>query len=168
MTTDDPIARVLAARRRLDQLRPAVEAGMPWPLASQFDHAPEASWGPNELLAHVAEMLSYWLVEVERILGGTGQPVPFGRVGTDTDRVASIGRDRALPIAELYARIDDGLARWTSRLETLTPAQLENVGLHPARGEMTVAAVVGRMLLGHLDEHIVQLEAILGGAQAPG
>ena len=36
-----------------------------------------------ELLAHVAEMLPYWLGEVERILAGPPEPVPFGRVGSD-------------------------------------------------------------------------------------
>ena len=141
---------------------------MPWPLADRFDHAPEASWGPPELLAHVAEMLPYWLGEVERILAGPGQPVAFGRVGTDPVRVAIIGRDRTLPIGELYTRIHDGLARWTDRLKTLTPAQLGKVGLHPRQGEMTVEAIIGRQVLHHVNEHVLQLEGILGVAEGPG
>jgi len=167
MTTDDLVSRHLSARARLDHLRPAVEAGVPWPMAGRFDHDPEASWGPNELLAHVAEMLPFWLGEVERILAGPPQPVPFGRIGTDPIRIAIIGRDRSLPIGELYTRIHDGLARWTDRLRTLTPAQLEKVGLHPRLGEMSVEAIAERQVVNHMDEHIRQLEAILGVAQTP-
>lgn len=168
MGDDDLDRRLAAAGARLDRLRPAVEAGAPWPLASQFDHAPEASWGPNELLAHVAEMLPYWLGEVERILEEPEGPVPFGRIGTDPVRVAIIGRDRTLPIGELYTRIDDGLARWSGRLKTFTPVQLGKIGLHPTLGEMTVEAIVGRQLLRHIDDHVVQLQGILGVDQTPG
>jgi DinB family protein len=145
----------------LTRLRPRVEAGAPWPLSERFDHAPEASWGPPELLAHVAEMLPYWLGEVERILAGDDDTVPFGRVGDDPVRVALVGRDRTLPIAELYTRIDHGIARWIDRVGLLTPAELGRRGLHSTRGEMTIEAIIGRMVLGHSAEHVSQLEAIL-------
>jgi hypothetical protein len=160
---DEHLARLLVATERLDQLRPAVEAGAPWRLSDRFDHEPEASWGPNEVLAHVAEMLPYWLGEVERILAGPPGPVPFGRVGTDPVRIAIIGRDRTLPTGETYARIHDAIARWTARLETLTPSQLEKVGLHPRMGEMSIEAIIERQVVHHLAEHDDQLEALMGG-----
>jgi hypothetical protein len=160
--------RLEAAGHGLDQLRQGVDAKAPWPLAARFDHDPEASWGPMELLAHVAEMLPYWLGEVERILAGQPEPVPFGRVGTDPVRIALIGRDRTLPTGELYVRIDSWIERWAHRLATLTRAQRAKVGLHPRLGEMTVDAIVERMVAHHLEEHIGQLEAILGNQPPPG
>jgi hypothetical protein len=168
MTTNDLVDRTLVAGQRLDRLRPAVEAGAPWPLAERFDHAPEASWGPNEVLAHVAEMIPFWLGEVERILAGPPDPVPFGRVGTDPVRIAIIERDRSLPIGELYARIDTGLQRLAERLSTLTPAQLEKIGTHPRHGEMSVQAIAERQVINHVDEHVRQLQDILGVGQTPG
>jgi hypothetical protein len=166
--SDEPFSqRLEAAGDRLEQLRPGIDAGAPWPLAARFDHDPEASWGPMELLAHVAEMLPYWLGEIERILSGPA-PVPFGRVGSDPVRVALIGRDRTLPTAELYARIDAWLERWDHRLATLTPAQHATVGLHPTLGEMTVDAIVERMIARHLEDHLGQLDTILGGHPLPG
>jgi hypothetical protein len=167
MSDDTFSQRLAAAGQRLDQLRPGIDARAPWPLADRFDHDPEASWGPMELLAHVAEMLPYWLGEVERILAGPPEPVPFGRVGSDPVRIALIGRDRALPTDELYVRIDSWLERWAHRLTTLTSGQLAKMGLHSSRGEMTVDAIVERMVVHHLDEHADQLEAILGGRQQP-
>ncbi len=82
-------------------LRPAVLAGAPWPLAADFGHSSEARWGPPEVLAHVAEMLPYWLGEVERIVAAAPDPVPFGRVATDAVRLAILGCDRTLPLREL-------------------------------------------------------------------
>jgi hypothetical protein len=167
--SDDSLAeRIEAAGRHLDDLRPHIDAGAPWPLAARFDHDPEASWGPMELLAHVAEMLPYWLGEIERILAGPPEPVPFGRVGTDPVRIALIGRDRTLPTEELYTRIDSWLGRWTHRLASLTSAQRAKVGLHPRLGEMTVDAIIERMIANHLVEHVDQLESILGNRPQPG
>ncbi|HEX7948750.1 MAG TPA: hypothetical protein VF494_00260 [Candidatus Limnocylindrales bacterium] len=168
MSDDTFTERLEAAGQRLDRLRSGIDAGAPWPLADRFDHDPEASWGPMELLAHIAEMLPYWLGEIERILAAPSGPVPFGRVGSDPVRIALIGRDRTLPTAELYVRIDSWLERWAHRLATLTPNQRSKVGLHPSLGEMTVAAIVERMIVSHLGEHADQLEAILGGRPQPG
>ena len=166
MSNDQLDQRLVVAGDRLDQLHPAVEAGAPWPLASQFDHAPEASWGPNELLAHVAEMLPYWLGEVERILAGRTSPLPFGRVGTDPVRVAIIGRDRTLPIGELYTRINGGIARWSERWEHAHARAAREAGQHVTRRhEMTVARP-SRFVAGHLEEHLDQLAGAVGGDPA--
>jgi hypothetical protein len=154
-------AQLEAAHAELVALRPRVEGGGPWQLAERFDHAPEASWGPPELLAHVAEMLPYWLGEVERILAAEAEPVPFGRVGDDPIRIALIGRDRTLPIGELYRRIGQAADRWSDRLPTLTEQDLASRGLHSTRGEMSVSDILDRMVAGHLAEHVRQLASIL-------
>ena len=110
-------------------LRPAVLACEPWQLATDFGHGPEAAWGPPEVLAHVTEMLPYWLGEVERILAGWPTPVPFGRVATDEVRIAIIGRDRTVPLRELFDRVEADVARYERRL-----AELEHRRPRPGRG----------------------------------
>jgi hypothetical protein len=160
--SDNPSASIQTAAATLRRLRAALEAGAPWPLAVRFDHDPEASWGPNEVLAHIEEMLPYWLGEVERILAGPPDPVPFGRIGTDPVRLAVIERDRTLPIGVLLDRVREAAERWIARLSSLTSPELAKVGLHPRLGEMTVEMIVERQVVGHLDEHVRQLESILG------
>lgn len=156
--------RLAAARDRLVALRPRVEAGAPWPLSPDFGAEPESTWNPPELLAHVAEMLPYWLGQIDRILAGGPGPVSFGRVQTDEDRIGAIGRDREQPIGDLYRRIDHDTDVVLARLREMTDAEAEAVGTHPTRGAMTVAAIVERMFVGHLEEHVEQLEGILAGA----
>lgn len=160
MTTD--LDRIAAARRAYADLGPRVMAGEPWPLAQDFGTGPEAQWGPREVLAHVEEMLPFWLGELERVVDGTGSdPVPFGRIADDTIRIATIERDRSLPLRVQFARIDAGLRDWADRLVTLTETDRSRVGVHPRLGEMPAPAMLERFVLGHAEDHIAQLTDIL-------
>lgn len=161
--------RLAEATRSFLELRPAVEAGRPWPLGRVEPGAPEDGWGPPEILAHVAEMLPYWLGEVERVLEGsvagtpgtvsiaTGAPTAFGRMETDPLRILRVEQDRSLPVGELFDRIAQDAARWDARLATFGEAQLRTIGRHPRRGDMTVDQMLEAFVVGHLEGHIVQL-----------
>lgn len=154
------LARLRASSTAMVALRGALDAGEPWPLAERFGAEPEAHWGPREVLAHCAEMLLYWIGEIERILAGP-EPAPYGRVQTDELRIGIIERDRTLPIRELLARIEAGTARYVRRLPELGPADLTRHGLHPKLGEQTIEQVLERTVVGHLDEHVTQLTEAL-------
>jgi hypothetical protein len=157
------LERIAAARRAYAELAPRVMAGEPWPLAEDYGTGPEASWGPREVLAHVEEMLPFWLGEMERVIDGDGTAaVPFGRIADDPVRIGIIDRDRSLPLRILFARIDAGLAGWLERLPTLTRSERERIGVHPRLGEMPAPAILERFVVGHAEDHIAQLTDILG------
>jgi hypothetical protein len=61
----------------------------------------------------------------------------------------------------LFDRIDVGLRDWEERMASLTAAERTVVGLHPRLGEVEVERFLERFILGHLEEHVVQLEEIL-------
>jgi hypothetical protein len=160
MTSDAD--RIAAARLAYTELAPRVTAGEPWPLATDYGTGPEASWGPREVLAHVEEMLPFWLGEMERVVDGSGTgPVPFGRTADDALRLGVIDRDRSLPLRVLFARVDAGLAAWADRLPTLTAEERRRVGVHPRLGEMPAPAILERFVLGHAEDHVAQLVDIL-------
>lgn len=156
--------RINALRGAYAGLAPRVVAGDPWPLAEDFGTGPEASWGPREVLAHVEEMLPFWLGELERVVDGRAPagPVPFGRVADDTARLGIIDRDRSLPLRVLFERIDAGLRDWADRLATLTDDDRGRIGLHPRLGEMPSTGILERFVVGHAEDHLAQLETILG------
>lgn len=156
------VERLTQARDAIEARRAAVEVGHPWPLAVAFGTEPEASWGPPEVLAHVAEMLPFWLGEIERVIDGPTEPVPFGRVATDQLRIGMIERDRTLPPRELFARLRSGVDRYVERVPELSAADLGRRGLHATRGELTVEGILERFVVGHLEEHAVQLDEVLG------
>jgi hypothetical protein len=162
-----PIARMTSAAAAIDALRGPIQARQPWPMGPVTGDGPEAEWGPPEVLAHTAEMLQYWLGEMERVLAGSPEPVPFGRIASDPLRTLTIERDRTLPTGELINRIQSTVGRYAARMPQLSAEDWARRGLHPRLGEMTVAAMLERFVVTHLDEHAIQLtESLTGRAPA--
>jgi hypothetical protein len=165
----DVADRLGSATRAIVDMEPRIGALGPWSLADQFGTEPEASWGPPELLAHVSEMLPYWLGEIERILEAapSADPVPFGRVSDDPVRLAIIGRDRRVPLRELLARVSADGRRVAARLREIDRGETAGrVGLHPRLGEMRLPDIAERFLAAHAEGHVVQLRDILEAAGA--
>lgn len=159
---DEPTRRLDVAIDAILALRERVGAEAPWALAELYGTEVEAHWGPPEVLAHIEEMLPFWLGEVERILDGTeASPTPFGRAATDAVRIGIIGRDRTLPLRELFLRVGADGVRFAVRMRELGPADVARQGLHPRLGVMTVGELLDRFVVSHVEEHVRQLEEIL-------
>lgn len=165
---DDQAARLEAGAAAIVALRDRLERGAPWPLAELYGTEAEASWGPPELLAHLDEMLPFWLGEVERILEAdpAGGPFPFGRVGGADDvlRIGIIGRDRRLPMRELLARLGADGHRVAARMRQLTDAESERLGRRESGESITTADIFERFVVGHIEGHVDQLNTILADA----
>jgi hypothetical protein len=114
-------------------------------------------WDRRQVLAHVAEMLPYWVEQVELV--AAGDQVPFGRLTSNPERIAAIERDRREDPSRLLDRVDEGLGVVLALLDRLDDGALARSGRHQVLGEMTVAAIVDRFLVDHLEEHADQLEA---------
>ena len=165
---DGQAARLEAAAAAILALRERLEGGAPWPLAELYGTEAEASWGPPELLAHLDEMLPFWLGEVERILDANpaGGPFPFGRVCGPDDvlRIGIIGRDRRLPIRELMARLGADSRRAASRMRELSDAESERHGKRESGESISTTDLFETFVVGHIEGHVKQLTAILAAA----
>ena len=178
MAMDDLAGRLEAAVTAFGEIGPAVIAGEPWPLVDGVGPGPESSWGPREVLAHVAEMMPFWMGEIELIIdagvmriegvlvarGGDGagvEPPAFGRLEADPLRVGVIERDRAFPSRELLARVGVEGRRVAERLRRLDAREAEMLGRHPTRGDLTVADIAERLIVGHVEGHVTQLRETL-------
>lgn len=152
-------------------LAPAIEAGEPWPLTDVYAPGPESAWGPREVLAHVSEMLPFWLGEIELVLAETGRaaegadPPAFGRTEQDPLRIELIGRDRMFPARELIDRIDVEGARVARRLRALSAAEAATKGRHTTRGDLSVTEMAERFLVTHLEGHVTQMKDTLATAR---
>ena len=154
--------RLETSRSAFAGLRQAVEGREPWPLSEAYGAEPESDWGPKEVLAHVAEMVPYWLGQIEAVVATPADAPPFGRVATDPERIDRIGRDRTLPAGELFDRIDRSLGNAATLQGRLDAEAWARRGTHQRLGEMTIDGIVERFIVGHLEEHVRQLEEILG------
>jgi hypothetical protein len=151
------VERLRVARDRLVRLRTKVEMSPPPP----EDLPRSREWVARETLAHVDEMLPYWMGEIERIIAAPAEQVPFGRVPSDLIRLLTVDRDRSLPVSELYARLDFHLERVVRRLLELDDRQCARRGSDRKRGDMTIRQIVDEMLAGHIEEHCTQMAASL-------
>jgi DinB family protein len=160
---NDLTRRLEDAGAALGGLRDELVAGEPWPLSGAYGTEPEADWGPREVLAHVNEMVPYWTGQFQMVLDGDpATAVPFGRTSSDPGRLGRIAEDRRLPVGELLDRITIGLDRAATFMEGLTDGELARRGAHTIRGDLTITEGLERFLVGHLEDHVDQLRAILG------
>ena len=145
--------RLLAAAGRLRTAVPQVSD------QALTDPDPDTGerWDRGQVLAHVAEMLPYWVAQAELV--AAGDQATFGRVRTDPGRVGAIERDRRQDPARLLDRIDQGVGEVLALLDRLDDAALARTARHQTLGELTVAAIVDRFLVDHLEEHADQLAA---------
>jgi hypothetical protein len=167
MSVMDGLAdRLDAAAEAMLELGPELAAGEPWPTSAAVGPGPESSWGPREVLAHVAEMLPFWMGEIERILdAGGGAPPAFGRLEADDLRVAIITRDREFPTRELLGRIEVEARRVARRFRALDDAAAAWTGRHATRGDLSVADIAERLVVSHLEGHVTQLRESLATAR---
>ena len=146
-------ARLVAAADRIRKAAPAV----PDEARTAPDPDTGERWDRGQVLAHVAELLPYWTRQAELVVergGGT----PFGRVKSDPDRIAAIARDRREDPARLLERMDEGVEQVLALLDRLDAGTLARTGTHERLGEMTVAGIIDRFVVEHLEEHADQLE----------
>ncbi len=158
--TDALRARMATAERRL-----AEHASGPVPPGlTEPDPGGEERWEAGQVWAHLAEFPSYWMNQVRGILAkrdsGVPEPIPFGRVKTDPERIAAIERDRYQDPAALLRRVRESLAWVSDELGGLDEAAWEARGEHPTRGELTVRRIIERFILEHLEEHADQLDSL--------
>jgi len=153
------------ARMRAVELRLAEHAARPLP-PGLTDPDPGASerWEAGQVWAHLAEFPAYWLEQVREIVaarsGGTPGPIPFGRLKTDPGRTGPIEQERRTAPTVLLQRVTAQIEELAAALSALPDDAWTALGKHPTLGEMTIEAIVERMVLSHLEEHADQLDGL--------
>jgi hypothetical protein len=148
--------RVQAARREYAAL-PREGWGEPGPPDDQTGER----WDRGNVLGHVAEMLPFWTVQVREVLDGGG------RMGRDQVGIAQrrMGIDSGREVGEdsLLHRVDEGMAGLVALLAGMQDADLDRplrFGSAGAERDVDLRYAVEHMLIGHLEEHLVQLRTL--------
>ncbi len=151
--------RLASAERRL-----AEHAAGPVPSGlTEPDPGGEERWEAGQVWAHLAEFPPYWLAQIRAVItAASAEPVPFGRVKTNTDRIAAIERDRYADPPALLDRVRASLAEIGDAARTWDDDAWRRIGAHPTRGAMSVERIVEEFIVNHLEEHADQLDALVG------
>jgi hypothetical protein len=139
-------------------------AGIPAPGAlTEPDEPSGERWDWGQVWAHIAEFPAYWTGEIRGVLArGREEPVQFGRVKSDPGRVGSIERDRHVPAPELLDILRPQLEDLRTLLHDMSPSDWSTKVSHQTRGTMGMEDVMEEFLVGHLEGHADQLDALLG------
>ena len=157
------LARLRAVQERLRE-----HADRELPGLTDADPESGERWEAGQVWAHLAEFPAYWLSEIGGVLSegtsGVGDAVPFVRTKADAGRLAAIERDRRTAPEQLMRRVAAGISDWAALTGSLPPEAAGAIGLHPTLGEMSLAEMLERFVVGHLEEHADQLDALAGAA----
>jgi hypothetical protein len=110
-------------------------------------------WDRYNILGHVAEILPFWVAQLEVAMDGQ----PFGRVPGSTERQQAVEGGRAVGEAKLRERIDSGFGGLLRLMDRVEPSDLERRVTMRGRGEETVGWAMENLLVGHAEEHCDQL-----------
>jgi hypothetical protein len=147
---EQPLAVQAATAKRLERLIQGVPT-------SELRKRPAADkWSASEIVAHLGDAEIVIGFRMRLILGAPGAPI----AAYDQDSWVTSGhyekRDPRQSV-ELFSVVREANL---ALLESLTPEQWKQYGMHSERGQETIEQIV-RMTAGHDINHLQQIERIL-------
>jgi len=153
----DVVDRIDAADERLAAQAAVAHDGLTAP-----DPGGTERWDADQVWAHLAEIGGYWSGELRRVVdAGGGTPVTIGRSLSAPSRVDAIEAGRTLPVADIVAVTRRSLDALRAYLAGLSDVDWTRVGRHVSAGEMTIPQQLDAFHLGHIEQHLAQLDGLV-------
>jgi hypothetical protein len=162
-TRDGFLARLDAVEQRLVQ-HAAHDVAAVSDRRTDADPGTGEQWEWGQVWAHLAEFIPYWVDQARLVIEAyDGEPVPFGRIKSNPERVAAIERDRLTSVESLWQRTRADVADLRAFLRDLPNSAWAARGLHQTLGVMPLPHIVDEFMVGHLEQHAAQLDGLAGG-----
>lgn len=116
-------------------------------------------WPVMSTLAHLAELMPYWVHQAERIASTPG--LVIGREHDDPDRIGPIEQHGRDSLPSMVTRLQASLAEAVATLRALPAEAWTHAAQHPTRGAMSIQDLVDAFLVDHAEEHAAQIQATL-------
>ena len=110
--------------------------------------------------AHLGEIGDYWLGELEPVLAGGGEPVPFGRVKSNPARIAAIETGRSAAADRHLVQVQRCADRLEAIICGLSEVDWRAIGRHSTLGDMSLDRILEEFLVGHYEQHADQLDTL--------
>jgi uncharacterized damage-inducible protein DinB len=118
----------------------------------------EEAWSVQEIVAHVEEVIPYWLNELERVRQTPG--VEWGRGLQDAARLEAVAKAYDRPVAEILNQIEGMKSLVSERLSQVTEEELkrESPSRNPRFGTKPASFIVDHLLVEHIAKHLGQIQ----------
>lgn len=120
----------------------------------------ENEWSVMQVLAHLVEMIPYWLGHCQT-LAAADAPPQFGRTQESPERLAGVARGETRSLDQLMSELGDEVQAAARAIRRMTPDERDRRGIHLKRGAMSVAEVIEMYIVAHAEEHLAQVRATL-------
>jgi hypothetical protein len=151
--------RTRDAAKSLNAL-PLLGPGQPGPP----DEKTGERWDRANALGHVAEMLPFWTSQMRGIIGG-GTEVGRGEAG-QLRRRAGIDSGRVASEEDLRGSVAAGVEGLLLLLDEMREEDLDRHAHYRSQSgesDVELRQLLDTLLVGHLEEHVQQLESLRGG-----
>jgi uncharacterized damage-inducible protein DinB len=148
--------------RRLESVAEQLTAALGKPeVARRLRVAPsENEWSAMQILAHMVEMIPYWLHHCEALIAASAPPT-FGRSLDALERLAGVARAATGNAEELLRQLNDEVKTAAEVIRKMSPDDRRKAGNHVRLGTITVADAIEQFIVGHAEEHCSQIQAAL-------
>lgn len=118
----------------------------------------DEAWSVQEIVAHVEEVIPYWLNEIERVRQTPG--AEWGRGLQDEARLAAVAKAGERSISDMLVRIEGMKSLVAERLGALTDEELkrEAPSRNPRFGTKPAQFIVDHLLVEHVAKHLGQIQ----------
>lgn len=139
------------------------------PPAGALTDADEPSgerWEWGQVWGHTAEFPGYWTARIREVFAqpASADPVAFGRSRDDPGRLAAIEQGRGLSAEEVIVPLRGDLDDVRDLLADMSAADWNRRVHHQVLGDMDMPRVFEVFLVGHIEDHANQLEALVAGS----
>ena len=124
------------------------------------DPGADERWNPGEVWGHLAEFGAFWLRELDLVIDGEPNQA-FGRTKVDVERRAAVAAGPDRPVDVHLRTVLRAIDALRARLSELTAADWQKAGTHSTLGIMDINAQLQHFHIGHYEEHVAQLEALV-------
>lgn len=167
MPTDSDTQSSAAQARRLEQVYEQLSALLQRPdVAARLRTAPgEQAWSALEIVGHTVEMIPHWLGTCHMMIAAA-EPPQFGRTPDAPERLAGVALGSTRNVSELLSELKQVVDTAAPEIAGMSEAERAKTGVHSSQGALTVAELIERLVVGHAEAHLAQVQAALG-AGAP-
>jgi histidinol-phosphate aminotransferase len=114
-------------------------------------------WSAAQVWGHLGEFGGYWLGQLDDVLDGAPS---FGRLADDAERSAAVAAGPSRSVGDHLVDVQRALDALRATLAGLSAREWSTSSRHLTAGPMDVADVLEHLAIGHVEQHLAQLDAL--------
>jgi uncharacterized damage-inducible protein DinB len=145
--------------RRLEQVYERLAEIVQRPeAAGRLRDAPkEGEWSAMQILAHMVEMIPYWLSHCQLVIAATGERPQIGRSLDAPERLEGVERAATEELEGLLGQLEDEVRTAAAAMRQMSAAERDKKAVYVKGDELTVAEILETFIVAHAENHLEQV-----------